>query len=120
MTVVDQPATTFAGANLEVVEAEVLSVDLRGKSVKLSTGTTYTYDKLCLCTGARPKVGPAVAQAAPEASVGQTRDNKWLGHRKFLAATVLGSKFFETGTRSQNLQSSWHAAGKSWSLAMGA
>lgn len=72
VSVVDQPATAFAGDNLEVVEAEVLSIDLQSKTVKLSNGAAYTYDKLCLCSGARPKVGPACYSSSAEATVAQT------------------------------------------------
>eukprot|EP00884_Botryococcus_braunii_P022738 jgi/Botrbrau1/9148/Bobra.160_3s0020.2 len=55
LEVINQPAAGFAGGNLEVVESDVVEIDIKRKRVKLTNGTSYSYERLCICTGARPK-----------------------------------------------------------------
>jgi len=45
-----------AGPHTEVLEGEAVSVDTEGKVLTLRDGRTVPFDKLCICTGARPKI----------------------------------------------------------------
>ena len=41
---------------IQVIQAAVLSVDTTAKLVHLDDSSTISYDKLCVCSGARPKL----------------------------------------------------------------
>mmetsp|Transcript_7925 Transcript_7925/g.20306 ORF Transcript_7925/g.20306 Transcript_7925/m.20306 type:complete len:487 (-) Transcript_7925:79-1539(-) len=56
LTVIEQPVGNFEGRNLEVVQKYVSRLDTQEKRILLSDGRGIEYDKLCICTGAIPKV----------------------------------------------------------------
>lgn len=42
--------------NLEVIIGNATAVDVTAATVRLQDGSCRSYDKLCICTGAVPKV----------------------------------------------------------------
>ena len=52
------PDAKLQDAGINVVVGEVTSVDAAGKSVQLSEGKTFDYDKLFLATGASSAIPP--------------------------------------------------------------
>ncbi len=47
---------TSDNPNVTSVRGEVKFIDVKRKEVKLLDGSIYLYWRICLCTGARPKV----------------------------------------------------------------
>ena len=54
--VVEQPFDAVAGPHTEVIEGEAVAVDTESKELALRDGRKVPFDKLCICTGARPKL----------------------------------------------------------------
>ena len=54
--VVQQPFDAVAGPHTEVIEGEAVAVDTESKELVLRDGRKVPFDKLCICTGARPKL----------------------------------------------------------------
>ncbi len=54
--VVERDLSSLPFANLEVLIDEVVAIDTLQKRVHLKNGGECTYDRLCICTGAVPKV----------------------------------------------------------------
>ncbi|XP_062592031.1 pyridine nucleotide-disulfide oxidoreductase domain-containing protein 1-like [Saccostrea cucullata] len=46
--------------NIKVIQKSVVSLNARSHVLKLSDGEEVHYQKLCLCTGGRPKVGDQI------------------------------------------------------------
>jgi NADPH-dependent 2,4-dienoyl-CoA reductase/sulfur reductase-like enzyme len=45
----------ISGPNTDVLEGEAVRVNADRKEVLLADGRAVPYDKLCICTGARPR-----------------------------------------------------------------
>eukprot|EP01026_Neomeris_dumetosa_P019331 TRINITY_DN17796_c0_g2_i5.p1 TRINITY_DN17796_c0_g2~~TRINITY_DN17796_c0_g2_i5.p1 ORF type:complete len:506 (+),score=83.99 TRINITY_DN17796_c0_g2_i5:87-1604(+) len=54
--VVERDLTSMPYPNLKVINARVQTIDVENKTVVLQDGSSVAYDKLCLATGARPKL----------------------------------------------------------------
>lgn len=52
----------ISGPNTEVLEGQVSRVDAKSKHVILTDGRQVPYDKLCICTGARPREARFIAE----------------------------------------------------------
>jgi NADH dehydrogenase FAD-containing subunit len=75
--VVEEAFDAVAGPQTEVVEGEAASVDTASKVLTLRDGRRVPYDKLCICSGARPKVisdNPRVLTLRDTASAQLLRD----------------------------------------------
>ena len=46
----------YGASSIQVHTASVQSLDIALKTVVSCDGATFTYDKLCICTGARPRL----------------------------------------------------------------
>ena len=57
--VTEKELSSLKDPNLEVLIGSAGSVDTQSKIIFLENGTCVSYDKLCICTGAVPKVRPA-------------------------------------------------------------
>ena len=56
--VTEKELSSLKDPNLEVLIGSAGSVDTQSKIIFLENGTCVSYDKLCICTGAVPKVRP--------------------------------------------------------------
>ncbi|KAK9800326.1 hypothetical protein WJX73_002466 [Symbiochloris irregularis] len=56
LSVKERPASSFVTTQSQVVHASVTGLDTVRNLVHTSTGSSVPYDRLCICTGASPKV----------------------------------------------------------------
>ncbi|EKX54435.1 hypothetical protein GUITHDRAFT_99914 [Guillardia theta CCMP2712] len=54
--IVEQPLDSLNSSNTLVLSSKAKDLDVEGKKINLSDGSLLSFDKLCICTGARPKV----------------------------------------------------------------
>ena len=57
--VTERELSSLKHPNLDVLIGSASSVDTQVRTISLENGTCLSYDKLCICTGAVPKVRPA-------------------------------------------------------------
>jgi NADH dehydrogenase FAD-containing subunit len=48
----------MAASNMRVIQATAIRLDVQAHELELSTGEVLRYNKLCIATGAVPKVQP--------------------------------------------------------------
>lgn len=53
--VVEKRPDTLPFANLHLIQGVAVRLDIETKVLLLQDGSKITYDKLCICTGARPR-----------------------------------------------------------------
>ena len=81
-------AERFVEQGISVLtERSAVSIDCAGKSVRLSDGSTFAYDKLLLATGAVPRQLPLAANAGPRAVTLRSFDDA-LAIRRLLAPGI--------------------------------
>ena len=56
--VIEQSSSALESSNLKVVHGKVIQFDSKNRLVKLDDNSLFRYNKLCICTGAKPKVIP--------------------------------------------------------------
>lgn len=56
--VVEKALDELPYANVKAIKAVATALDVQGRHVTLSNGTKLHFDKLSICTGASPRVGP--------------------------------------------------------------
>lgn len=106
--IVEQAFDQVAGPHTDVIEGEAVSVDTGAKTLRLRDGRTVPYDKLCICTGARPKIitsNPRVLTLRDTASAQQLRDK--LQHARRVLITGNGGIAMELVHEITNCQLVW-------------
>ena len=62
--VVNKDLGSLPFTNLKTLQATVTSLDVNRRQLQLADGGSVAFDKLCICTGASPKVVNSLPPAA--------------------------------------------------------